>query len=64
MALKLKKPVASGYRDGLLPPHYPLPVNIGRVSLGTDYRGVWFIDDADQDDPVMVWKYDTWVWFD
>jgi hypothetical protein len=49
------------YALGLMKPNYPVPANIGRVSLGTDYPGVWFIDDADQDDPVMLWSYDTWT---
>lgn len=51
---------ATLYAHGELPPNYPLPTDIGRVSLGQDYPGVWFIDNANQDDPVMVWQYDTW----
>ena len=37
-----------------------VPVDIGRVSIGTDYAGIVFIDSADSDDPVMVYCYDTW----
>ena len=48
------------YVCGYLPPRYPVPATIGRVSLGQDYKGIWFIDDADADDPVMVWAFDTW----
>lgn len=49
------------YRHGELPPNYSLPSCIGRVSLGEDYVGIWFIDDADESDPVMIWCYDTWL---
>jgi hypothetical protein len=51
------------YLHGFVKPHYPVPAIIGRVSLGTDYPGVWYIDSADQDNPVMLWSYDTWPVF-
>lgn len=36
-----------------------LPVDIGRVSIGDDYRGVVFIDRADASDPEMLYCFDS-----
>lgn len=46
------------YLQGKGLPNYPVPANIGYVSLGQDYRNVVYIDDADAEDPVMVYCYD------
>ena len=39
---------------------YPLPVDIGYVSLGQDYPGVVYIDGGDSDWPEMVWHLDCY----
>lgn len=48
----------ASYIAGGLPPRYPLPVDIGHVSLGDTYPGVVYVNNADEDNPEMVWYYE------
>lgn len=48
------------YAYGYQEPRYPVPANIGYVSLGQDYAGVVYIDSADVDAPEMVYHLDCW----
>lgn len=49
---------AQRYAIGRSKPNYPVPSTIGRVSIGQDYWRIAFIDDADADDPTIVYCFD------
>jgi hypothetical protein len=47
------KPKWDAYAIGMIAPNYPVPATLGCVSLGQDYYGLVYINEANGDD----WSY-------
>ena len=52
--------IPTGYLTGRKPPNYPVPAI--PLAVKYDYVGCVNIDDvSDENDPVIVWMYDSWT---